>query len=59
MEAFERRFPLPAQHEPWIPHVTAGYGPSDTILTYTGPIVFDRIGLSWAGHTTFLALGDS
>ena len=59
MGSIQRRFPLPAQHEPWIPHVTAGYGPSDANLSYTGPIVFDRIGLSWAGHTTFFALGDS
>jgi hypothetical protein len=46
-----------ASHEPWMPHITAAYGPSDTILTYTGPVVFDRIGLSWAGHITFFPLG--
>jgi hypothetical protein len=59
LESSEQRFPLPAQHEPWIPHITEGYWPSDTVLTYTGPVVFDRIGLSWAGHTTYFALGDS
>jgi hypothetical protein len=59
MKSVERLFPLPAQHEPWIPHVTAGDGASDTILTYTGPIVFDRIGLSRAGHTTFFDLRGS
>jgi 2'-5' RNA ligase len=47
---------LPAQHEPWVSHITAAYGPSDGILSYTGPVVFDRIGLSWAGHITFFSL---
>jgi hypothetical protein len=59
LESSEQRLPLPAQHEPWIPHITEGYWPSDTVLTYTGPVVFDRIGLSWAGHTTYFVLGDS
>lgn len=56
LESSEKRFPVPAQHEPWIPHITAGYGPSDAALTYTGPVVFDRIGLSSAGHTTYVTL---
>jgi 2'-5' RNA ligase len=48
---------LPDQHEPWIPHVTAAYGPSDAVLTYVGPVVFDRIGLIWEGRTTYFPLG--
>ena len=31
------------QHEPFIPHITAGYGVDVTTLTYTGPVVFDRL----------------
>jgi 2'-5' RNA ligase len=58
LESSEQLFPVPAQHEPWVPHITADYGPSDAVLTYTGPVVFDRIGLSSAGHTTYLTLGD-
>src|SRR5215211_7080466 len=45
-------FELPAQHEPWIPHVTAGFSALETALTYTGTVRFDRIGLRWAGDTT-------
>lgn len=58
LEASEQLFPVPAQHEPWVPHITADYGPSDAVLTYTGPVVFDRIGLSSGDHTRYLTLGD-
>jgi hypothetical protein len=47
---------LPSQHDPWVPHITATYGPSDGVLTYTGPVVFDRIGLIWDGRTTYFPL---
>ena len=57
LKASEQLFPLPAQHEPWVSHITAGYLPSDSVLTDTGPVVFDRIGLSWAGQTSYFALG--
>lgn len=54
---FSEQFPeLPTQHEPWVSHITASYGLSDMFLTYTGPVVFDRIGLSWAGHITYFPL---
>ncbi|MDG4667779.1 2'-5' RNA ligase family protein [Mycobacterium sp. 236(2023)] len=42
--------------EPWIPHVTAVYGTLEKDLTFTGGVHFDRIGLSWAGTTTFWPL---
>lgn len=48
-------FPLPEQHEPWIPHVTAAYasgGPPE-VGEYTGDVVFDRVGLAFAGDTQF------
>lgn len=48
---------LPAQPDPWVPHITAAYGPSDTVLTYTGSVVFDRIGLSVGDRTTYFPLG--
>ncbi len=57
LEFCKKLFRPPTQHEPWVPHITAAYGPSDRILTYAGPVVFDRIGLSWAGHITFFPLG--
>src|ERR1700687_4747516 len=45
-----------AQHEPWVPHVTAGYSALETELKYTGTVRFDRIGLSWAGCPTYWPL---
>jgi 2'-5' RNA ligase len=56
LELSEKSSLFPAQHEPWVPHITAAYGPSDSILTYVGPVVFDRIGLSWAGRITSFPL---
>ena len=54
---FAEKFSLfPAQHEPWVPHITVAYGRSDSILTYAGPVVFDRIGLSWVGRITYFPL---
>lgn len=49
-------FPLPTQHKPYIPHLTAGYSLPIAALSYTGPILFDRIGLAFAGHTQFFPL---
>jgi hypothetical protein len=51
-ELFE---PLP-QAEPWLPHITAGYSTLESELTYTGPVAFDRIGLTWAGFSTYWQL---
>ncbi|BBX02963.1 hypothetical protein BST36_04395 [Mycolicibacterium moriokaense] len=52
IEVAAQVYPLQAQHDPWIPHVTARYGMSETELAYTGPVVFDRVGLRWGGHET-------
>lgn len=47
---------VPAQHVPWVPHVTGGYGLDPRQLTYTGTVIFDRIGVAWAGDTHFVPL---
>lgn len=52
VEVAAQVYPLPPQHDPWIPHVTARYGMSDTVLSRTGPVVFDRVGLRWGEHAT-------
>lgn len=41
---------LPAQHQPFVPHVTAGYGMAAGDLSYLGPVRFDRM---------VVALGDT
>jgi len=40
------------QHEPFVPHVTAGYGVPVSRLDYTGPIRFDRIRVAMADTST-------
>lgn len=56
-EVCTSRFPsMPAQHTPWTPHVTAAY--SIQRLSYTGPIVFDRLTLEWADDTYDFPLAD-
>lgn len=39
------------QHEPWIPHVTIGYGMDFTQLPATRHLTFDRVTLEWADET--------
>lgn len=51
LDAANVEFNVPKQHAPWVPHCTAGYGIDANRLTYTGPIVFDRIGLRFAGQS--------
>lgn len=48
---------LPAQHLPWIPHLTAGYGLTAADLTYTGPVVLDRITVALGGDWATFPLG--
>lgn len=53
----EDRYPgAKEQHDPYCPHVTAGYDLKPEQVTYTGPVTFDRLGLSWAGETHFFDL---
>lgn len=46
------------QHEPFMPHVTAGYGIPVTRLSYTGPIVFDRVRVALGEQVLDFPLGD-
>jgi hypothetical protein len=46
----------PAQRPVFVPHITAGYGIAVTALTYTGPVVFDRLRLALAGSITDVPL---
>lgn len=41
---------VPAQHTPWVGHVTGGYGLPDKSLSYTGPVTFDRLRVALAGQ---------
>ena len=57
LEAAQIGYPdLPPQHVPWCPHVTCSWGSPATVGQYTGPVVFDRLGLSFAGQTEFFPL---
>lgn len=47
---------LPKQHCPFIPHVTVGYDMPFNRLTFTGKVLFDRIGLAFGGHTRYYPL---
>ena len=47
---------IPPQHQPFIPHITASYYASADSLQFTGQIQFDKIGLSWQGHTQYFPL---
>jgi 2'-5' RNA ligase len=47
------------QHTPYLPHVTVGYGLDASQLTYTGPVVFDRILVKLAGVSTVIPLVDA
>lgn len=40
---------VPAQHDPFVPHVTAAYGRAAADLSYLGPVVFDRVVVALAG----------
>ena len=43
-------YDLPRQHTPWIPHVTGGYDMTAADLSYTGPIEFDMIAVTWGSE---------
>jgi SPP1 gp7 family putative phage head morphogenesis protein len=48
--------PLPAQHQPFAAHVTAGYGMTAADLAYLGPVTFDRVVVALADDWTELPL---
>jgi len=56
-EKCQARFNLPDQHEPFCPHVTAAYAVQR--LDFTGPIVFDRLCVDWAGEQIEFPLLDT
>lgn len=58
MREMMRAAVLEQQHEPFLPHVTAGYGILVTRLKYTGPVVFDRLRVAFAGDTYDFPLGE-
>jgi len=52
MKSFiEGRYPdSDEQFDPWVPHITIGYGMDIHKLDYSGPVEFDRLCLRWPGH---------
>lgn len=44
------------QHTPWVPHVTAAHHMDARMLSYTGQVMFDRMGLTWQGRTQYFPL---
>jgi hypothetical protein len=48
---------FPDQHQPFLPHVTAGYGLDPNQVTYTGPVTFDRIRVAIGDDVTDYPLG--
>ncbi len=49
---------MPKQHEPYHPHMTAGYSIGLDKLTPPGPVIFDQVVLTWAGESYYFALVD-
>lgn len=43
---------FPEQHPGFLPHVTAGYGIEPSVLSYAGPVTFDRVRLALGGEVT-------
>ncbi|MFD8509700.1 phage minor head protein [Streptomyces antimycoticus] len=61
LESTHDRPDTPAQHSPWVPHVTGTYTPEtwplEAMIDRLGPITFDRVRLAFAGDTTDIPLG--
>lgn len=49
---------IPAQHEPFVPHVTAGYNMAAGDLKFLGPVTFDRLAVVMGGVWTVIPLGN-
>lgn len=46
------------QHEPFVAHVTAGYGIKQNKLTFTGSVIFDRLRVALGGDHYDFPLGE-
>lgn len=61
LESTHDRPDTPAQHSPWVPHVTGTYTvdtwPLEAMIDRLGPVTFDRVRLAFAGTTTDIPLG--
>ncbi|MFZ4160444.1 phage minor head protein [Streptomyces griseoincarnatus] len=61
LESTHHRPDTPAQHSPWVPHVTGTYTvdtwPLEAMIDRLGPVTFDRVRLAFAGTTTDIPLG--
>lgn len=58
LQPTDRGIDFPEQHEPFVPHITAGYGIPFARLSYTGPVVFDRLRLALGGEYVDYPLGE-
>jgi 2'-5' RNA ligase len=47
---------LPEPHAPAVPHLTAGYGLTAADLSYTGPVLLDRLLIALGGEHTVIPL---
>lgn len=56
LEAARTQLNLPPQHTPWVPHVTAAVHMDARLLSFTGQVLFDRMGLTWQGRTQYFPL---
>ena len=56
LEAARTQLNLPPQHTPFIPHVTAIHNQPASLLSFTGQVLFDRMGLTWDGRTRYFPL---
>lgn len=55
----ENKEGVPEQHDPMIPHITAGYGITPDQLSFVGPMTFDRLRVALADQVHDFPLGES
>lgn len=59
MRALLSQYSSAEQHEPFVPHITAGFGVPFTRLAYVGDIVFDRLRVAIADQVMDFPLGNT